>query len=62
MSGYMNKKHSRYPLIAKIGTALQVTEKCYTPHGLHPHLSCIGQTAGVCSLVGRDTKTGGDTR
>jgi hypothetical protein len=23
----------------------------YTPHGLHPHLSCIGQTAGVCSLV-----------
>ena len=22
----MNKKHSRYPLIAKIGTALQVTE------------------------------------
>ena len=30
MSGYMNKKHSRYPLIAKIGTALQVTEKCNT--------------------------------
>ena len=30
MSGYMNKKHSRYPLIAKIGIALQVTEKCYT--------------------------------
>ena len=30
MSGYMNKKHSRYPLIAKIGAALQVTEKCYT--------------------------------
>ena len=27
------------------------TEKYYTPHGLHPHLSCIGQTAGVCSLV-----------
>ena len=26
----MNKKHSRYPLIAKIGTALQVAEKCYT--------------------------------
>ena len=37
MSGYMNKKHSRYPLIAKIGTALQVTEKCYTRHRLHPH-------------------------
>ena len=28
----------------------------------HPHLARIGQTAGVCSLIGCDTKTGGDTR
>ena len=32
------------------------------PHGLHPHLSRIGQTAGICSLEERATKTGGDTR
>ena len=29
----------------------------YTTHGLHPHLARIGQAAGVCSLVERDTKT-----